>query len=1128
MLTKGAIGNLVNRYKAVLKKCKLINTFGSLAVASMLVLGGAGVASAISFDSTLAIYPSGATTSYTLTKEDNEFNVVSSGRGIEHGTSKHFSVIGGEGSSISIESTGNHAVVAGPGLVELEADTVTLTAASRGAYSDGHISIKAKEVTIESKNSHAISFEDGINPVDKNDITIIADKATITGPTAVSAQHGGILNLSVKEATLNGTVVLYKNETGTGTLNILSGATTINGKVYQDGGRTTVAAGATLNIASGEFTKGTSKDGGAIFNGGTLSVDGATFSGNTASSVGGAIASGTKSVLTAIKNATFTDNHAVYDGGAIGNYGPMTIENASFIGNTAQLDNDGNGNWTVAVTDDTAIGGGAISLGAVSTTSIASIENAYFESNVSGFNGGAIATRMAKDATNANAKLTIAANFKNNEAKASGGAIYNTFYAGEKGVEVTGAFEGNKAGKSGGAIYNDGTTDDNDLTPGTMTITNATFTSNTAGSNGGAIFNGGSLSVDGATFTGNTAGSIGGAISSGTKSVLTAIKNATFSDNHAMYDGGAIGNYGPMTIENASFIGNTAQLAYDEETKTWSKAVTDDTAIGGGAISLGAVSTTSIASIENAYFESNVSGFNGGAIATRMAKDATNANAKLTIAANFKNNEAKASGGAIYNTFYAGEKGVEVTGAFEGNKAGVNGGAIYNDGTTDANDLTPGTMTITDSTFTGNSAEGLGGAIYNSGKLTLEGSNVFSGNTAGGVANDIHNLGTLTISGDITLDGGITGETGTVDMAGANITVTNADVVVEGDVTATDATVTATGEVNDAISGNASVLAAKLGTTAGELAAINMEEGLIAGAVTNGVQKVNTVLADTLEQATAAPLAVNRILMNDVRKRMGDLRSDKNESGVWMRWDGGKLSGDGGLTNNFNTIQIGGDTKVAKNCRFGVAGSFTHGDIDQSNGGGEMESYTFAAYGTWMAENGMFADVIARVGFTNSELQVKGSTADLDNEALSLSAEYGWRLPVCDQFFLEPQVELTYTHVTGADFTIKSAKYDVDSVDSVIGRAGLVAGWNLPNDRGNLYARASVVHEFLGDSKISATNNGGYAAHELDGNDTWLEYGIGANVKLTDKTYIWADVERTEGADLDEKWRGTVGIRYSF
>ena len=47
MLTKGAIGNLLNRYRAVLKKCALLNVFGSLAVASMLVLGGASVAGAV-------------------------------------------------------------------------------------------------------------------------------------------------------------------------------------------------------------------------------------------------------------------------------------------------------------------------------------------------------------------------------------------------------------------------------------------------------------------------------------------------------------------------------------------------------------------------------------------------------------------------------------------------------------------------------------------------------------------------------------------------------------------------------------------------------------------------------------------------------------------------------------------------------------------------------------------------------------------------------------------------------------------------------------------------------------------------------------------------------------------------
>ncbi len=45
-LTKGAIGNLIAKYKSVLKKCHLLNVFGTLAVGGILVMGSAGIASA--------------------------------------------------------------------------------------------------------------------------------------------------------------------------------------------------------------------------------------------------------------------------------------------------------------------------------------------------------------------------------------------------------------------------------------------------------------------------------------------------------------------------------------------------------------------------------------------------------------------------------------------------------------------------------------------------------------------------------------------------------------------------------------------------------------------------------------------------------------------------------------------------------------------------------------------------------------------------------------------------------------------------------------------------------------------------------------------------------------------------
>ena len=291
--------------------------------------------------------------------------------------------------------------------------------------------------------------------------------------------------------------------------------------------------------------------------------------------------------------------------------------------------------------------------------------------------------------------------------------------------------------------------------------------------------------------------------------------------------------------------------------------------------------------------------------------------------------------------------------------------------------------------------------------------------------------------------------------------------------------------------------------------------------------KRNTLMDAALQQASITTVALDKILTNDVRKRLGDIRSDMNQTGVWMRWDGGKLKGDG-LNNNFNTIQIGGDTKVGKNCRLGVAGSFTHGDAEFARGTAELEGFSFAGYATWMGENGMFADVVARIGHFSNEMKVEGRKGDMDNRVASLSGEYGWRFSVCDQFFVEPQVELAYTYVSSDDLELGTAHYEFDNVDSLTGRVGLVAGWNLPNDMGNLYARASVVQQFMGDAKISGVNGSARNIQEIDGKDTWMEYGIGANIKLTDKTYIWADVERTAGAKIDEEWRGTVGVRFSF
>jgi len=85
MLTKSAIGNLVNRYRAVLTKCHLINAFGSLAVASMFVLGSAGMAaggtsinlSNITNNKTYSpVTPKSDTTGYEVTITGGTYNRI--------------------------------------------------------------------------------------------------------------------------------------------------------------------------------------------------------------------------------------------------------------------------------------------------------------------------------------------------------------------------------------------------------------------------------------------------------------------------------------------------------------------------------------------------------------------------------------------------------------------------------------------------------------------------------------------------------------------------------------------------------------------------------------------------------------------------------------------------------------------------------------------------------------------------------------------------------------------------------------------------------------------------------------------------------------------------------------------
>ena len=81
-----------------------------------------------------------------------------------------------------------------------------------------------------------------------------------------------------------------------------------------------------------------------------------------------------------------------------------------------------------------------------------------------------------------------------------------------------------------------------------------------------------------------------------------------------------------------------------------------------------------------------------------------------------------------------------------------------------------------------------------------------------------------------------------------------------------------------------------------------------------------------------------------------------------------------------------------------------------------------------------------------------------------------------------------------------------------------------------IYLKASVLHEFLGDYGVSMSDATGRVRLSGDYGDTWFEYGLGAAFTLGKRgnDFLYFDVERSEGGDLDMEWRWNAGFRFEM
>lgn len=302
------------------------------------------------------------------------------------------------------------------------------------------------------------------------------------------------------------------------------------------------------------------------------------------------------------------------------------------------------------------------------------------------------------------------------------------------------------------------------------------------------------------------------------------------------------------------------------------------------------------------------------------------------------------------------------------------------------------------------------------------------------------------------------------------------------------------------------------------------------GYVANVISKRTTTTMDAMKGFSAVPLLSWRQEDATLSQRLGDLRRSAGGQGIWARMSRGEFQYDGEYKNQYDFYQLGYDWASGP-WHYGAAVSYNDGETSYRAGYGENSSTSLSLYGTWLGDKGHYADIVLKGGKLSNEYTITtdaGRThGDYDMWGVSLSGEYGREIALADGWFVTPQAQMTLLHIGSEDYTTSNGiRVSQESLDSAVGRLGLEAGKQF--GAGRVYGKFSLLHDFAGSADTYLSLNGLTNEYEQDIGDTWWEAGFGADIRLSESTWLYADVVRTFGGDIDTPWQWNAGVRWGF
>ncbi|CQR74488.1 Pertactin autotransporter precursor [Sporomusa ovata DSM 2662] len=282
--------------------------------------------------------------------------------------------------------------------------------------------------------------------------------------------------------------------------------------------------------------------------------------------------------------------------------------------------------------------------------------------------------------------------------------------------------------------------------------------------------------------------------------------------------------------------------------------------------------------------------------------------------------------------------------------------------------------------------------------------------------------------------------------------------------------------------------------------------------------------------------------------RRGYLGEQDQKENVWAEVWHGKYDSASGygrrLDQTYNGVQVGYDklldTRIANGKVYnGLYLSKVTGDTTTATGGGDQDSGAIGVYAAWVGDKGHYLDAALLASKLSNNYHLTANTGDgtigrvtgdYNTWAYGLGLQYGYQSPVKNGWFWEPSVALFAGRVNSASYSLSNnLGIRQDSYDTVTGRLGLSVGKELAAGKGNLYAGIAALHEFAGSSSINSFY--GTQQRPLDtagGKDTWWEFSLGGNMKISPTGAFNLDLTKTASGNNGNDWKVNGGFNWTW